>query len=55
MEINDFASKVEKAYNNGKNKPGFNTALNYIQDVVRKDELKNIEAKKVINEREYEK
>lgn len=44
MEINDFASKVEKAYKDGKNRPGFNGAVKYMQDVVRKAEIREREA-----------
>lgn len=44
MEISDFANKVEKAYKDGKNRPGFNEAVNYMQDVVNKAEIKEREA-----------
>ena len=57
MEISDFASKVEKAYKDGKNKSNFNEAVNYMKSVVKKEEQKEKEAlkEKVKAQDNYEK
>lgn len=56
-EVSDFASKVEKAYKDGQNRPGFDKAVNYIRDVVKKAELeeRQIVTPKSINRSEQSK
>jgi len=55
MEISDFASKVEKAYKDGKNKSNFNEAVNYMKSVVKKEEQKEALKEKVKAQDDYEK